>query len=133
RQPGDVAGQGSYTGTLTTQLPIVPEGDYHVIVVVDSQGLVPDSNRANNVAVSAGTIHLTVPHFVRIVGNNPPAGLTEQDLTSVTLQFSKAIVQSSFTMNQVALTGPGGAIAVSSIQKIDDTHYQVQFADQSTR
>src|SRR5260370_1126621 len=45
---GNVAGHTSYTETLTTPLPAVAPGTYHVIVVADSRGLVPDVNRANN-------------------------------------------------------------------------------------
>ncbi len=41
-----------YTKTLTAALPAVLDGDYRVLVAVDSRGLVPDTNRFNNIGVS---------------------------------------------------------------------------------
>jgi RHS repeat-associated protein len=58
---GDVAGHTSYSGTLTAPLPAANEGSYHVVLVADSRGLVPDVNRVNNVLVSADQIQLSVP------------------------------------------------------------------------
>jgi hypothetical protein len=51
-----VATGGTYHGTLTAPVPGVLPGSYHVIVETDSQGVVPDSNRADNVLASAGTL-----------------------------------------------------------------------------
>jgi RHS repeat-associated protein len=58
---GDVAGLSSYTETLTAPLPTLADGGYHVIVLADSRGLVPDANRPNNTGVSAATLAATVP------------------------------------------------------------------------
>jgi RHS repeat-associated protein len=58
---GDVAGLSSYTETLTAPLPALADGGYHVIVLADSRGLVPDPNRPNNTGVSSATIAVTVP------------------------------------------------------------------------
>ena len=49
---GDVAGLSSYSETLTAPVPNLADGGYHVIVVVDSRGLVPDTKRSNNTGVS---------------------------------------------------------------------------------
>src|SRR5262249_42847679 len=61
---GDVAGRSSYTETLTAALPALPEGRYHLLVLVDSRGMVPDTNRANNTGASGPTIALAVPALV---------------------------------------------------------------------
>ena len=53
---GGLAGLSSYTGTLTASLPGVVNGNYYLIVVTDSQLLVLDINRANNIAASATTL-----------------------------------------------------------------------------
>jgi RHS repeat-associated protein len=68
---GDVAGQATYSETLTAPLPAVINGSYHVILVCDSRGLVPDANRANNVLASAGVITATVADLPL---GNPVAG-----------------------------------------------------------
>jgi YD repeat-containing protein len=51
----------SYSGTLSARLPGVADGNYRVIAVVDSRGLVPDSDRANNTAVSTDSVRMIVP------------------------------------------------------------------------
>src|SRR5207248_2238888 len=58
---GDVDGQAIYSETLTAPIPNVADGGYHIIVVADSRGLVPDINRSNNVGVSPNLIHVNVP------------------------------------------------------------------------
>ncbi len=58
---GNLAGLASYTGTLTAPLPGTMVGSYHVIVVVDSGLQVPDTNRANNVAVAATSLAVSAP------------------------------------------------------------------------
>jgi RHS repeat-associated protein len=61
RHTGDVAGQASYTGTLTGALPALLPGSYKVLVVADSGNVVPDANRANNTGVSTGTMAVSIP------------------------------------------------------------------------
>jgi hypothetical protein len=68
KHSGAVAAGGTYQGTLTAALPGVLPGNYSVIVETDSQGVVPDFNRTNNVQVSSGTIPITVTAL--LVGNN---------------------------------------------------------------
>jgi RHS repeat-associated protein len=58
---GDVAGNGSYSESLTAPVPNVANGNYHVILLVDSRGLVADLNRQNNTGVSTGVIQVNVP------------------------------------------------------------------------
>ena len=58
---GDVAGLSSYSETLTAPVPNLADGGYHVIVVVDSRGLVPDTKRSNNTGVSPNLLHVSVP------------------------------------------------------------------------
>ena len=58
---GDVAGHGSYTGTLTAPVPNLRAGNYHAFVLVDSRGSIPDLNRANNTGVSSGVVTVSVP------------------------------------------------------------------------
>jgi RHS repeat-associated protein len=58
---GVVAGNSSYTERLTTPLPGVVPGNYHVIVVADSEGDVPDVNRANNTLASTSLVSMSMP------------------------------------------------------------------------
>jgi RHS repeat-associated protein len=58
---GGVAAMGTYTETVTAPLPGAVDGNYHFIVVADSQGRVPDSNRDNNVLASPSVLAATTP------------------------------------------------------------------------
>ncbi len=128
---GGVAGNASYQETLTAPVPNVAPGIYQVLVVADVLGLVPDSNRANNTLASGTTFPVNPATALRIVGSTPPAGQVAHALSSVLIQFNKPIQQSSFTTSQVAITGPLGAIAASSITKVDDADYAIQFPAQT--
>jgi RHS repeat-associated protein len=48
----------SYTGVAQATLPGAIPGDYHVIVICDSRGQVPDVNRANNTLASTRVMHV---------------------------------------------------------------------------
>jgi RHS repeat-associated protein len=56
-----IDGNGTYTVTLTDPLPGVVPGQYYVIVIADSGGLVPDVNRVNNALASSMPIAVTMP------------------------------------------------------------------------
>jgi RHS repeat-associated protein len=56
---GNVAGHTSYTETVTAPLPGVLPGNYHVIVLADSRGLVADSDRSNNLIASTATVAMS--------------------------------------------------------------------------
>ena len=58
---GGLAANGQYSKTVNATLPPVAATNYWVIEVADSQGLVPDVNRANNIAASAQAIQVSVP------------------------------------------------------------------------
>ena len=60
---GGVRAQQAYTETVTAPLPGAI-GDYRVIVVTDSRGIVPDTNRVNNVGTSPESISVDVPRLV---------------------------------------------------------------------
>ncbi len=57
---GGLGVDGSYQGTLTAPLPGVIDGNYHVLVEADSQKLVLDSNRSNNV-VATPPLSVSIP------------------------------------------------------------------------
>lgn len=50
-----------YAATLTTDLPGVMPGEYHILVRTDVLNQVLESDEANNVGVSVGTMPVTVP------------------------------------------------------------------------
>ena len=58
---GTLAGNSSYTDTVTDPLPGLAPGSYHVFAVADSQELLPDPNRANNTGVASTLLAVGYP------------------------------------------------------------------------
>ena len=58
---GDLAAFSQYTTTLTSPVPGIIPGSYHVIVVTDSGLQVPDFNRANGTDVAPTEIAIQPP------------------------------------------------------------------------
>ncbi len=58
---GQVGGNATYNGQLVAPLPGVLPGNYRVLVIADSRGLVPDTDRANNTLAGAGVIAADIP------------------------------------------------------------------------
>ena len=52
-------------------------------------------------------------------------------LSQFTLAFSEPIDGATLRTSQIAITGPGGAIAVDWFKRVDATHYTVAFPAQS--
>ena len=57
---GGLGGNLVYSSSLTAPLPAVPDGHYFVLVEADSQKLIGDSNRSNNVLASSA-LTVTIP------------------------------------------------------------------------
>jgi RHS repeat-associated protein len=88
---GVVDGLGTYTGTLTASLPGEVPGSYHILVLCDSRGLVPDFNRTQDVGASSSTIALSIP---AIAANTPTSGTIDNgqdEYFSVDLPAGRAV------------------------------------------
>lgn len=58
---GDLTAQGTYTQTLTTTVPGLLPGQYHVLVEADNRQFVADANPANNVAAAPSPVRVDIP------------------------------------------------------------------------
>lgn len=61
RHEGGLSPKGSYSRSVQAALPALPLGNYRVIVLADSRGLVSDADRTNNAGVSALSFAISVP------------------------------------------------------------------------
>jgi hypothetical protein len=68
---GIVSAGGHYQASLTRPLPALTPGNYFVLVETDSGGQVPDTNRANNVLASSGTVQVTIPALPLTAAGSP--------------------------------------------------------------
>jgi RHS repeat-associated protein len=61
---GGIEALGSYSETVDAVMPAVPEAAYHVIVIADSRGNVPDTDRGNNRGASTVRVESQVTNIV---------------------------------------------------------------------
>jgi RHS repeat-associated protein len=119
-QTGPVAANGTYSGTLTAALPFMLPGNYTVIVEADSQGLVPDSNRANNVLAATTPVQVTVPvlPFSPAGGTPTPVNVTlapsQQMVFQLTVPAPNNILISAGTGTTQFLVGYGAIPTASA-------------------
>jgi subtilase family serine protease/N-acetylneuraminic acid mutarotase len=67
---GPLAGQATYTATLTAKLPPVTPGNYYVIVRTDVRNRVREENESNNTTASSGAMTVDVPALTLGVPTN---------------------------------------------------------------
>ncbi len=58
---GGVAADGQYSESVTAPVPGLVAGNYYVIVLADSRGVVPQTNRAGTQLASTNPVQITVP------------------------------------------------------------------------
>ncbi len=107
-----------------------PTGDYYLIVETDSGGVITEAANAMTIAsVSVLIEDTTAP----TVANFSPTGLTNQNVSSFTVGFSKAIDASTFTSAQVTISGPNGPLDPSTfnITAVNASTFQIGFPTQS--
>ncbi len=108
---GAVAAGGQYSGTLTAPLPPILPGTYNVLVEVDSRGLVPDANRANNLSAATTTLQTTLP-----VLNVAAPGTTPTPSTGTIANGEEIVFQATLTAGEVvqvaASTGAASGVEV---------------------
>ncbi len=85
-----VAAGGTYTGTLTTDMPAVAPGPYYVIVVVDSRQTLGETSYSNNTAVSAATTE-TVPSLTLGNTSSGTISASQQQLFTLSLTSGEAV------------------------------------------
>ncbi len=77
---------------------------------------------------AVNTLNVAGPRVV----SASPIGDTAGPVDRVTLIFDSAIAAATFTPSDVAIVGPAGTIAVSSVNRLSDVTFEVQFPVQST-
>ena len=121
----------------TVQLPLTipyngdqPSGAYYLIVETDAGGVVPEAANAVTIAsVLIQVVDTTAPTETSF----SPSGVTDQNVSSVQIGFSKPIAASSFTASQITITGQNGALDPSTfaITQVNAQEFQVSFPTQS--
>ena len=79
------------------------------------------------------SFQLTPDTTLPVVSSVTPSGLTNANVSSLTVSFDKAINTSTFTSSEVSITGPAGAISTSSISitEVDAADYTITIPTQT--
>lgn len=88
-----------------------------------------------NVGKAAAALHSEPATPVDTVSPSVSAATwntTSSGLASVDITFSEAIQAGSLTASSVQLSGPNGALAISSITALSSTKFRISFANQTT-
>ena len=127
-QPASVIGSGS-SYVVTFFSPLTKGGEYTLALsstIADIAGNTLGSGVSDEFQLTPDT---TRP-AVSVVS---PSGVTSANVSSLSVSFNKAINPSTFTSSEVAISGPAGAIATSSITitEVDAADYTVAFPTQT--
>ena len=135
--PGDVnspvaviQGNGTaYALQFNPDQPLVVGGTYTVAV---GSGVADAAGNAL-VAPTSESFTLVPDTTPPTVASVSPSGEVSTAVSSISVAFDKAIIPSTFTAAEVAITGPDGAIPTSSITvtEVDASDYKVSFPEQS--
>ncbi|MEM9158676.1 MAG: CARDB domain-containing protein, partial [Verrucomicrobiota bacterium] len=120
----------SYNGSVTATVPGIPNGDYFIIVVADSERLLPDTDRANNEDVGAAQINIArIPLQVQSV---TPTGAIVGAFSTFDITFNQVIDEATLSDEDIIITGPSGAVSIGTIASIGGNTYRVGFAAQNS-
>ncbi|MCC7349479.1 MAG: hypothetical protein IT446_02825 [Phycisphaerales bacterium] len=121
---GGVAAGGSYNETFTGPLPVALDGDYHIIVLADSRGLVSDSDRTNNFGISSGTTAVSLPALSIGSQTQGTVDVGQNVYYSLSLQAGQdVLLNTNFTV------GRQGQVYVRHGELPDTTHFDSTSAD----
>ena len=126
--PSQVTGSGT-TYTVTFANPLTKGGNYTLQLastITDRAG----NSIGTGVADTFNLIQDTTPPTIASVS---PSGLTNANVSSLTVTFDKAIDPSTFTSAEVGITTPSGTIGTSAITvtEINASTYTVAFPPQT--
>src|SRR5262249_6580290 len=128
--------EGSQVDTLTTAAGQILTRTY-TVTVSDGQlnlQLKDLGGSDSNVVINGPDLFASGPDTTgpRVIASSP-TGTVSGSVDHVTLTFSEAIQDGTFTLADVdALTGPAGNIATTAVTKISSTQYEIDFAAQTT-
>ena len=127
-QPASVIGSGT-TYVVTFAAPLTKGGTFTLALspsIADIAGNLLGSGVTDQFQLTPDT---TPP----VVSTVSPSGVTSANVSSLSVSFDKAINPSTFTSSEVAISGPLGAIATSSITitEVDAADYTVTFPTQT--
>jgi fibronectin type 3 domain-containing protein len=113
---------------FVTKTYSVSVSDGQLTLLLDDLGGSNPYVAMNALEIALGGPDTTGP---RVVDANPQGTVTGP-VDRINLAFSEAIDRDTFSLADVALTGPSGAIAPTAVNWITDSQYEVTFPSQNT-
>ncbi|MEW8288487.1 MAG: LamG-like jellyroll fold domain-containing protein, partial [Candidatus Thiodiazotropha endolucinida] len=126
---------GSQSQMLVSFPPQITPGDYFFVIgpdILGKNGLAMDQNQDGifgELEADSYSSSLTLgnPDPTRVLSVTP-TGLVNTPVASLSVQFELDVDPNSFTVDDIVLTGPGGAITPSAITTTNNLNFTVSFA-----
>ncbi|PUB87479.1 MAG: hypothetical protein DBP00_09010 [gamma proteobacterium symbiont of Ctena orbiculata] len=130
-----VSNDGSNSQVLVSFPPQITPGAYSLTIgpnILGRNGLAMDQDQDGIIGepeedAYSSSLTLGNPNPTRVLSVTP-TGLGNTPVASLSIQFELDVNPSSFTVDDIVLTGPSGAITPSSINTADNLNFTVTFA-----
>ncbi|OGV75042.1 MAG: hypothetical protein A3K18_14425 [Lentisphaerae bacterium RIFOXYA12_64_32] len=126
-----LAPAGFYTVTKTVTIPAWATGNPYLILVTDRTLTQGETDNTNNTYAA----QILLDHVGPRVAGIDPRGTTNTAVSTIRVLFNEAIDPSTFTADDVTLTGPGGAVALAAqdpIAQVDARTFDITLAAPQT-
>jgi hypothetical protein len=114
------------TNTFTVLTATSVTGDFSAFSGLDAGSSLEFVPQVNAADVKLSLAFSTGPSVISLT----PTGTVENVLSTFTVVFSEALTSSTFGTNDIVLTGPAGAIPVTSLQRLAPATWRLVFASQ---
>ncbi|MBX7103338.1 MAG: hypothetical protein K1X57_04615 [Gemmataceae bacterium] len=108
----------------------LPNGNYWLEVVADPSNHILELDETNNVTRVAISL-TTLPTYGFRVQSATPTGASFASTSYAEFNFNQAVDPTTFTPSDVTMTGPAGAIPITSITQISSVKFRANFALQA--
>jgi Lysyl oxidase/Dockerin type I domain/Bacterial Ig-like domain len=107
----------------------LPNGNYWLEDVADALGAIQETDETNNATRVAITLSTLPTVGVRVLSTSP-TGAAPGAVPYVDVNFNQMMDGTTFTPADVSLTGPGGAVAIDSVEQLNTVSFRIHFATQ---
>ena len=104
----------------------VPNGDYWLEVTTDPMNHIQETDETNNTTRVAITLNSLPATGFRILSASP-AGVVNNSVGSLTVNFNSAVNAATFTPADVSISGPAGAVTASAVVALSSVQFRVDF------
>ncbi len=122
---------GSFSPSLGNTFSILPASNWSGAFASGSGLQLGNGLELDPSVTSSGVTLTTDEPSAPQVTSSTPSGVVTGPISSIDVTFNEAMATAGFTTAQVSLTGPAGAITISSVTALSPTTFQISFSPQT--